>query len=631
MKNLKIPKWMNFYKKDNKNSFKPLAVFFIIFVTLASIIPFIEQGQKFQDTTIWLNTLEQKFSSGAYTEIEIDGNKAIATLVGSGTVVNGTTILPRDIAILPSNDSLNDLGLKNPNVKTNILVKDKTSQKFWSEMLPTIIAFILFFVVALFLISRMGGMANNAMLFGKSRARLYDKDKDKILFKDVAGAEEEKEELQEVVDFLKNPKKYRDVGAKIPRGILLVWPPGTGKTMLARAVAWESNVPFLSISGSEFVEMFVWVGASRVRDLFTNAKKIAPAIIFIDEIDAIGKKRGPGLGGGHDEREQTLNQILTEMDWFDNETNVIVMGATNRADVLDKALLRPGRFDRKITVKLPYQTDREEILKIHARDKKIEKDIDYKSVAAQTVGFSGADLYNVMNEAAILAARYNEKTITQKRIQESLERVVMGLRKKSLVMNEKERNITAYHEVGHALVGRLLPNTDPVHKISITPRGGALGVTWFMPEKDEILTSKVKFLDELATLYGGRAAEEIFFGKENITTWASNDIERATKIARAMVARYGMFDDIGKENFEGEYISDNHLWMQTDKPFISDKAQERIDEKVREVLSGAYQTAIDIIKKHQDLHEKIAQDLLQKEEITREEFESYFQVTPKVA
>lgn len=628
MKNLKIPKGMNFYKKDNKNNFKPLVIFFLIFVTLASLLPFIEEGQRFVDTQVGLNTLEQKFWSGAYSQIQIDGNKAVATLIGSWALVNGKNVVTRDITVLPSNDSLSDLGLKNPSIHTNIIVLDKTSQKFWAEMIPTIIAFILFFVVALFLISRMGGMANNAMMFGKSRARLFDKDKDKIMFKDVAGAEEEKEELQEVVDFLKNPKKYRDLWAKIPRGILLVWPPGTGKTMLARAVAWESNVPFLSISGSEFVEMFVWVWASRVRDLFTNAKKIAPAIIFIDEIDAIGKKRWPGLGGGHDEREQTLNQILTEMDGFDNDTSVIVIGATNRADVLDKALLRPGRFDRKITVKLPYQSDREEILKIHARDKKIEKDIDFKAVAAQTVGFSGADLYNIMNEAAILSARHNEKTISQKRIQESLERVVMGLRKKSLVMNEQERKITAYHEVWHALVGKKMPHTDPVHKISITPRGGALWVTWFMPEKDEILTSKVKFLSELATLYGGRAAEELFFGKDNITTGASNDIERATKIARAMVARYGMFDEIGKENFEWEYISDNHLGMQTDKPFISDKSQELIDTKVKEILNASYNIALEVIQKHKDLHIKIAEDLLVKEEITREEFEAYF--TPAV-
>lgn len=385
-------------------------------------------------------------------------------------------------------------------------------------MIPTILAFVLFAVVAIFLISRMGGMANNAMTFGKSRARLYDSERDKILFKDVAGADEEKEELQEVVDFLRNPKKYKDIGAKIPRGTLLVGPPGTGKTMLARAIAGESNVPFLSISGSEFVEMFVGVGASRVRDLFTNAKKIAPAIIFIDEIDAIGKKRGPGTGGGHDEREQTLNQILTEMDGFDNDTNVIVIGATNRADVLDKALLRPGRFDRKITVNLPNQADREKILEVHARNKKIAKDVNFKALASSTVGFSGADLGNILNEAAIISARYNENEITSARLQLAFERIVMGLHKKSLVMNEQERKITAYHEVGHALLGKMLPHSDPVHKISITPRGGALGVTWFMPEKDAILTSKAKFLDELSVLYGGRAAEEIFFGKENITT-----------------------------------------------------------------------------------------------------------------
>lgn len=588
------------------------------------LVPYIKESEIYTDKEIGLNSLESNFASGSYSKILIDGNKAIATYSGKTIEENGVKKTPRDIAILPDNDSLKDLWLKNPWVKTDIIVKDKSGEKFWNDMIPTIIAFVLFFVVAMFLISRMGGMANNAMTFGKSRARLYDKEKDKIMFKDVAGADEEKEELTEVVDFLKNPKKYKDLGAKIPRGILLVWPPGTGKTLLARAVAGESNVPFLSISWSEFVEMFVWVGASRVRDLFTNAKKIAPAIIFIDEIDAIGKKRWPGLGGWHDEREQTLNQILTEMDGFDNDTNVIVMGATNRADVLDKALLRPGRFDRKITVNLPNQADREQILKIHAEGKKIEDDVDFKALAASTVGFSGADLYNIMNEAAIITARYNEKLISSKRIQEAFERIVMGLRKKSLVMNEKEREITAYHEVGHALLGKILPNSDPVHKISITPRGGALGVTWFMPEKDEVLTSKAKFLDELSVLFGGRAAEEVFFGKENITTGASNDIERATKIARAMVMRYGMYDEIGKENFAGERISGNFTGAEWERPIYSEETQKQIDKKVKEILDTTYQRAIDTIKKYKDLHIKISQDLLAKEDISREEFDEYF-------
>ena len=612
-------------KKGKKpNDYKPFIILIIISVLIASMVPYLKKWVQYSNEDIGLNSLERNYGEGLYKEVLIDGNKAIATLSGQTVIENWVEKQKTHTIILPSNDSLNDLGLKNPEIQTIVSVKDKTSEEFWSNMAPTIIAFILFFILAIFLISRMGGMANNAMTFSKSRARLFDKSKDKILFKDVAGAEEEKEELQEVVDFLKNPKKYKDIGAKIPRGTLLVGPPGTGKTMLARAVAGESDVPFLSISGSEFVEMFVGVGASRVRDLFANAKKIAPAIIFIDEIDAIGKKRWPGLGGGHDEREQTLNQILTEMDGFENETNVIVMGATNRADVLDRALLRPGRFDRKITVNLPNQSDREGILKVHARDKKIKKNVDFKALASSTIGFSGADLGNIMNEAAIITARYEEKEISEKRIQEAFERIVMGLQKKSLVMNEQERKITSYHEVGHALLGKLLPHSDPVHKISITPRGGALWVTWFMPEKDAVLTSKAKFLDELSVLYGGRAAEEIFFGKENITTWASNDIERATTIARNMVMRYGMYDEIGQENFAGERGMGNHIGTEGERPLVSEEIQKSIDLQVKNILKEAYKKAMTLIEKHKELHTKISEDLLKKEEIDREEFEKYF-------
>ena len=619
-KKIKKPNLKNF-KLKKKNKYGSIVTLIAISLIVAMILPYIKDKNTFVDSEIALNQLEAKYQNGIYKDILIDWNKAIATISWSSVVEKWYTKILRDIVILPKNDSLSDLWLKNPEIKTPISIKDKTSEEFWSEMMPTIIAFILFIIIWIVLISRMWGVANNAMTFGKSRAKLYDSTKDKILFKDVAWAEEEKEELAEVVQFLKNPKKFRDIWAKIPRWTLLVWPPGTGKTMLARAVAGESGVPFLSISGSEFVEMFVWVWASRVRDLFENAKKIAPAIIFIDEIDAIGKKRWPGTGGWHDEREQTLNQILTEMDGFENDTNVIVIGATNRADVLDKALLRPGRFDRKITVNLPNLPDREEILKIHASTRKVVEWIDYKSLASKTVWFSWADLGNLINESAIITARNDEKEVTEKRITEAFERLVMWLRKKSQVMNDEEKAITAYHEVGHALVGKLLPNTDPVHKVSIVSRGGALWVTWFLPERDTLLTKKSKYLDELATLYGWRAAEEIFFWKENITTWASNDIERATKIARSMVTRFWMYEDIWAENFVWEI--DYHSG-QGQRAFISDETTKKIDDKVKEILKDAYNVAIKLITDNKDLHDKISKDLIKNEEISWEEFKAYF-------
>jgi len=610
--------------KDNKGSFKPLIILVIISILIAIILPKVQEAQKFTDTEVWLNVLEQKFSDNKYTEILIDWNKAIAVLSGSTVEESGIKKTQREFVILPTNDSLNDLGLRNPEITTQIKVKDKTSENFWWGILPTIILFMMVFAIAMVILSKMWWMSNSAMTFWKSRAKLYDKDKEKVMFKDVAGCDEEKEELAEVVEFLKNPKKFKNLGAKIPKGVLLVGPPGTGKTMLARAVAWESDVPFLSISGSEFVEMFVWVGASRVRDLFENAKKMAPAIIFIDEIDAIGKKRWPGTGGWHDEREQTLNQILTEMDGFDNDSKIIVMWATNRSDVLDNALLRPGRFDRKITVNLPNLADREQILQIHAKNKKTDWKVDYKSLASKTVGFSWADLWNLMNESAIITARNNELKISENRITEAFERLVMGLRKKSQVMNDHEKELTAYHEVGHALVGKLLPNTDPVHKISIVSRGWALWVTWFLPERDALLVSKAKYLDELATLFWGRAAEEIIYGKDYITTGASNDIERATQIARNMVMRYGMFEDIGTENFAWERVSWNHLGVNWEQWTFSDKTMEQIDSKVKAILADAYKTAIRLIEENKELHIKITKDLLEKEEISEEEFKAYF-------
>ncbi len=630
----KSQKWDNNKKSSNnniknirvnKNSFKPVIILLII--AFVSSVLFLESKNLkvwYSDKEIWLSTLEKNYLDWKYKNIFIDWNKAIATSSWKIVVENWQKKIERDIVVLPKNDSLKDLWLNNSSIGTEIKIKDKSSDEFWSDMLPTIITVILFLVIGVILIWKMGWMANNAMTFWKSRARLYNKEKDKVMFKDVAWADEEKEELSEIVQFLKNPKKFRDLWAKIPKWTLLVWPPWTGKTLLARSVAWEAWVPFLSISGSEFVEMFVWVWASRVRDLFVNAKKIAPAIIFIDEIDAIGKKRWPWTWWWHDEREQTLNQILTEMDWFDNETNVIVMWATNRADVLDRALLRPGRFDRKITVNLPNLSDREQILKIHAKNKVLEKDIDFKSLASSTVWFSWADLWNLMNESAIITARYDEKVISNKRITEAFERIVMWLRKKSMVMNEKEKEITAYHEVWHAIVWRLLTNTDPVHKVSIISRWWALWVTWFLPERDSLLTSKAKYIDELATLYWWRAAEEVFFWKDNITTWASNDIEKATNIAREMVMRYWMYEEIGRENFAWERSIWNHLWHPEDKPSFWWKTMELIDAKVKSILSDAYNTAIELITKNKDLHERIAKDLIEKQELSKLEFESYF-------
>lgn len=539
---------INLIKKAAKNPKKPkrsspYAILFVMAIALSVLYVNFFQGNEQEKvrTDVGLNTVVSQYLSGAYSELVVDGDTLLAKKPSKQEMIGSRAVKVTEVdkVKLPTNDSLRDLSLLDRSIPTKITVKDDFWSKMLSDFLPTVVGLILFVVVLTFLMGRMGGAgAAGPMAFIKSRARVYEPGKDQVMFGDVAGSDEEKEDLREVVDFLKNPKKFKELGAKIPRGILMVGPPGTGKTLLARAVAGESSVPFFSISGSEFVEMFVGVGASRVRDLFKEAKERAPSIIFIDEIDAIGKKRSPGIGGGHDEREQTLNQILTEMDGFETDTNVIVLAATNRADVLDKALLRPGRFDRKVTINLPNLEDRIKILEVHAKQKPIAKDVDFRRIASSTIGFSGADLGNLLNEAAILAGRRALKEITQAVIQESIEKVLMGNTRKSSRMTELEKKITAYHEVGHAIVGKMLPYTDPVHKVSIIPRGSAGGVTWFLPEKDTTYISRAKYLDELATLYGGRVAEEVFFGREMITTGASSDIERATSIARAMVMRY---------------------------------------------------------------------------------------------
>ena len=501
------------------------------------------------------------------------------------------------------------------------LIKDtrpsNTSEILWNLaiiLVPTVIIIGFF----LFMMKQAQGQNNQAMSFGKSKAKLYALDKKKVLFSDIAGNENAKQDLEEVVDFLKYPKKYEKLGAKIPKGVLLVGSPGTGKTMIARAVAGEANVPFFSISGSEFVEMFVGVGASRVRDLFTKAKKNAPAIIFIDEIDAVGRKRGSGMGGGHDEREQTLNQILVEMDGFESDTNVIVIAATNRADVLDPALLRPGRFDRRTNISLPERKDREEILKLHFKKKPLDDNVDIDSLAAKTAGSSGADLANIANEAAIIAARRDASKITNSDLTEAFEKVAIGPQRKSKVMNEKEKELTAYHESGHALVGHILPDSDPVHKVTIIPRGGTGGVTWFLPPEDKSYTSVYEFKDVLARAMGGRVAEKLIYGDDGITTGAGSDLRKATEIARDMVIEQGM----GKK-LRDQVFHDDNGGMVFDKitherPY-SDSTAKMIDEEVESLIKEASKRAEIILSENKDSLDKLSEALLEKETLEEDE------------
>ena len=626
----KLPKWANVkvYEITLRTFLYPIIFGLGLFAIIYGVRNYMGEKVVYNDE-IGLNQITQNYQSGSYEEIVIQGTTIEARKKATENVVNGKVITSREVdrTIIPANLEITDIGLSNPANPTKVSIKEEGWRKILTDALPSLLGTVLFIVFLFFIMGRMGGGGmGSPMAFIKSRARMYDPEMDeKVTFENVAGAEEEKADLVEIVDFLKSPQKYKDLGAKIPRGILLQGPPGTGKTLLARAVAGESDVPFFSISGSEFVEMFVGVGAARVRDLFKDARDNAPSIIFIDEIDAIGKKRSPGIGGGHDEREQTLNQILTEMDGFDNETNVIVMAATNRADVLDKALLRPGRFDRKVTINLPTLEDRRKILDVHAKWKPFADDVNLDKIAAITVGFSGAELGNLLNEAAILAGKKSAKSITQEMIQKSIEKVVMGNEKKSLRMTEHEKKLTAIHEIGHAIVGKMLAHTDPVHKISILPRGGAGGVTWFLPEKDRTYTSKAKYLDELATLYGGRVAEEVFFGPDYITTGASSDIERATEIARAMVMRFGFDSDIGPENLAPDMSEGNFLGGQTNAKVISDKTQDLIDSKVRKLLLDAYALAKKIITTNKALHENLANALLEREEMLQEEFDAFFE------
>lgn len=471
--------------------------------------------------------------------------------------------------------------------------------------------------VLIFLLRSAQGQGNQAMGFGKSSARLYGNEKEVVTFADVAGNDEAKIDLQEVVEFLKYPKKFQAVGARIPKGVLLVGPPGTGKTMMARAVAGEASVPFFSISGSEFVEMFVGVGASRVRDLFSKAKKNAPCIIFVDEIDAVGRRRGSGMGGGHDEREQTLNQILVEMDGFEQGQNVIVLAATNRMDVLDPALLRPGRFDRRVTIGLPDRKDRLAILKVHFSKKPLDKDVDLESLAAKTAGSSGADLANIANEAAIVAARQDRTKITGQDITEAFEKVAIGPERKSKVMNDREKELTAYHEAGHAVVGHVLPDSDMVHKVTIIPRGGTGGVTWFIPPEDKSYHSIIEYKDVLARMLGGRIAEEVVYGPDRVTTGAGNDLQKAAELARDMVVNQGMGKKLRDQVFhvEGGMMLDR---LVSERQYSDDTAKI-IDDEVEEYITEAAKRARAVIKANKKYLEALKDALLEKETVEAEE------------
>lgn len=514
--------------------------------------------------------------------------------------------------------TLKDLGA-DPS-KVNLDIKEGEDNSVLLTVLFTFGPIFLIIAFFWFMLRQAQGANNQANMFGKSKAKLFDPSKQKITFKDVAGSEEEKRELSEIVEFLKYPKKFTSLGAKIPRGVLLFGPPGTGKTLMARAVAGEAGVPFFSISGSEFVEMFVGVGASRVRDMFAKAKKNAPCIVFIDEIDAVGRQRGSGLGGSHDEREQTLNQILVEMDGFDQGTNVIVVAATNRPDVLDPALLRPGRFDRRITLDLPDIKDREAILEVHSKNKPLDKSVDLSVVARRTPGFSGADLFNLLNEAAILAARDSRSKITMADLNESSEKVVMGPEKKSRVISKKEKEIIAYHEAGHAILGYLLPNTDPIHKISIISRGRALGVTMSLPEEDKHLVSKAEMEDELTMMLGGRVAEELVF--KDVTTGASNDLERATKTAKDMITRYGMSDKLGLQTYgkRDELVFLGRELAEHEKNY-SEEIAARIDKEISAFIELAHTKAKRILTTNRKKLDELADELLKKETVEGKDFE----------
>lgn len=596
-----------------------IIIYLLLFIAIIALVVYSFRQQGGSQDTIFINEVAADIKSGKVKRVTEDDNKLTIVLQdGSQKTSNkepNSTFIDQMVSLGVSTDQLT------PD-KIDIEVKLPGALLGFIQILGYILPFIILAGVFWFIFRQAQGSNNAAMSFGKSRARMFTGDHPTVTFEDVAGVDESKEELKEVVEFLREPQKFISLGARIPKGVLLVGPPGTGKTLLAKAVSGEAGVPFFSISGSEFVEMFVGVGASRVRDLFDQAKRHSPCIVFVDEIDAVGRQRGAGLGGSHDEREQTLNQMLVEMDGFDTDTNVIIMAATNRPDILDPALLRPGRFDRRVVLDRPDMRGREAILKVHVKGKPLSTDIDLGVMARSTPGFVGADLENLVNEAAILAARRNKKTIGQSEFEEAIERVIAGPERKSRLISEEEKRIVAYHEAGHAVVMNTLPEADPVQKVSIIARGMMGGYTLALPSEDRTLMPRKKMLAEMVGLLGGRAAEELVF--DDITSGASNDIERVTQLARTMVTRLGMSSEMGpmvygqKEEliFLGREISEQRDY--------SESVAEQIDSEVRKLVSESYVKSRKILSEYRDRLDAVAQRLLEVETISRDEFEKIF-------
>ncbi|PWU67813.1 ATP-dependent zinc metalloprotease FtsH [Gracilibacillus dipsosauri] len=590
---------------------------FIFLVVIGIINVFINQNNQAQEFKV--NEFMEALENNEIKEMEMRPSNGVMRIVGeleSGEDKNFVTNIPDNTTIVSQ-------VTETAEEQQILTVKEEEQPSGWVTFLTTMIPFVIIFILFFFLLNQAQGGGSRVMNFGKSKAKMYNEEKKKVRFRDVAGADEEKQELVEVVDFLKDPRKFSAIGAKIPKGVLLVGPPGTGKTLLARAVAGEAGVPFFSISGSDFVEMFVGVGASRVRDLFENAKKNAPCIIFIDEIDAVGRQRGAGVGGGHDEREQTLNQLLVEMDGFGENEGIIIIAATNRPDILDPALLRPGRFDRQITVDRPDLRGREDVLKVHARNKPLSDDVSLKTIAMRTPGFSGADLENLLNEAALVAARSDKQKIEMDDVDEAIDRVIAGPAKKSRVISDKERNIVAYHESGHTIIGMVLDDADMVHKVTIVPRGQAGGYAVMLPREDRYFMTKPELLDKITGLLGGRVAEEIIFGE--VSTGAHNDFQRATGIARKMVMEYGMSEKIGPLQFgnsNGQVFLGRD--MQSDQNY-SDAIAYEIDQEIQHFIQTCYNRAKQILTENRSKLELVAKTLLEVETLDASQIKSLFE------
>ncbi|MFH1564435.1 MAG: ATP-dependent zinc metalloprotease FtsH [bacterium] len=603
-----------------KNLLKNILIIVLVFLIIASVFS-LYNDKETERTEVGIATIAEKVENEEVKKIAVVGNKIEVDLK------NGEELVSQKEPNESFSQAMANYGVdtqKSRQIPTDI--KEETGAAFWlGTMLPVFLPIIFIFLLFWFVMRGVQGANNRAISFGHTTAKENKTEKDKkpeVTFKDVAGVKEAKAELEEVVEFLKTPKKFSDMGAKIPKGVLLVGPPGTGKTLLAKAVSGEAQVPFFHISGSEFVEMFVGVGASRARDLFKKAKKNAPCIVFIDEMDAVGRRRGAGLGGGHDEREQTLNQILVEMDGFELNSGVIVLAATNRPDVLDPALLRPGRFDRQVVLDNPDINDREKILEIHARKKPLGKDVSLRQIAERTPGFSGADLANLLNESAILATRRNKKEVAQDEILESIDKVLLGPQRKSHILSDKEKKITACHEAGHALVSHILPNADPVHKVSIISRGQAAGFTMNLPTTDKYMHTKTEFIDNLAVLLAGHTAEQETFN--DVTTGASNDLKRATQLARNLITQWGMSEKLAPRTYgeQGDMVFlGKSIHEQRD---YSEKIAEEIDTEIAELIMQAVNTAKKIIHENKDTLKKIAEELLKHETLEKEHFEAIF-------